>query len=225
MDVGPDFYAAQTFFRPNFPTKALIQIAWHDHWNGGVGEKGWERHATFPVEVGLVTYEGRMRITRTPIAGIKTLYKGTKTWKNETLADGKNLLAGVKSKTFDLTAVFDLKETNATGITFRIANVPLKYDIKAQMFHGMRAHKHKFIPIPNKPKALKPDANGLLKIRMLVDWSQLEVFSAGGVFSYSANLPFTPKDSSLGLTATGGDVKLVSMTMNEVGRIWPKASE
>lgn len=60
---------------------------------------------------------------------------------------------------------------------------------------------------------------------MLVDWSQLEVFSAGGVLSYSANLPFTPTDSSLGLTATGGDVKLVSMTMNEVGRIWPKAEE
>lgn len=223
MDVGPDFYAAQTFFRPNLPTKALIQIAWHDHWNGGVGEKGWERHATFPVKLGLVTYEGKMRITRTPIAGIETLYKGTKTWKNETLTEGENLLAAAKSKTFDLTAVFDVKDTKAAEINFQIANIPLKYDIGKQVFHGMRSNRNK--PVPDKPKALKPDANGILRIRMLVDWSQLEIFSAGGVFSYSANLPFTPGDSSLGLTATGGDVKLVSMTVNEVGRIWPKAEE
>ena len=153
------------------------------------------------------------------------IYQWGKKIRHGGYATSKDLLAGVKSKTFDLTAVFDLKETLATEIAFRIANVPLQYDIKAQMFHGMRAHKHRFVPIPNKPRALKPDANGLLKIRMLVDWSQLEVFSAGGVFSYSANLPFTPKDSSLGLTAAGGGVKLVSMTMNEVGRTWPKASE
>ena len=223
MDVGPDFYAAQTFFRANLPTKALIQIAWHDHWNGGVGEKGWERHATFPVKLGLVTYEGKMRITRTPIAGIETLYKGTKTWKNETLTEGENLLAAAKSKTFDLTAVLDVKDTKAAEINFQIANIPLKYDIGKQVFHGMRSNRNK--PVPDKPKALKPDANGILRIRMLVDWSQLEIFSAGGVFSYSANLPFTPGDSSLGLTATGGDVKLVSMTVNEVGRIWPKAEE
>ena len=30
-------------------------------------------------------------------------------------------------------------------------------------------------------KKLKPDVNNRLKIRMLVDWGQLEVFAAGGV--------------------------------------------
>ena len=67
MDVGPDFYAAQTFFRPNLPTDKLIQIAWNDHWNGGIGEKPWKRNATFPVEVGLITYAGKMRLTRTQV--------------------------------------------------------------------------------------------------------------------------------------------------------------
>ena len=32
-----------------------------------MGEKGWERNATFPVVVGLVTYDGKMRVTRQPI--------------------------------------------------------------------------------------------------------------------------------------------------------------
>ena len=220
MDVGPDFYAAQTFFRPTLPTEDVIQIAWLDHWNGGVGERGWERNATFPVVVGLVTYDGQMHITRTPIEAIETLYTKTKIWKNETLKEGANLFEGVESKSFDMTAVFNLKDTKASEINFQIANIKLTYDIKNQQMVGMHMRKiHQ--PAIDAGKPLKPDANGLLKIRMLIDWAQLEIFSGGGVFSYSAHLPFTPDDGSVGLTAAGGEVTLVSLVLNEVKRIWP----
>ena len=213
MDVGPDFYAAQTFFRPNMPTKELIQIAWNDHWNGGIGEKPWERNATFPVEVGLVTYDGKMRVTRTPIPAIESLYESTKKWANETIqcsCQGKNILAGAASKKFDLTAEFDLSGATARELEFKIANKTINYNIEKQELMG---------------KSLKPDANNRLKIRMLVDWSQLEVFAANGVFSYSQQFPFTPDDSSLNLYANGGEVKLVSLELNEVARTWPGKAE
>jgi fructan beta-fructosidase len=213
MDVGPDFYAAQSFFRPNLPTKELIQIAWHDHWNGGIGEKPWERNATFPVEVGLVTYDGKMRITRTPIPAIETIYKGTKKWQDKTIKDaasGTNIFDGVQSKTFDLTAEFDLTGATAKEIEFKIANKVINYNIAKQTLLG---------------KSLKPDANGRLTIRMLVDWGQLEVFSAGGVYSYSQQFPFTPDDASLNLYTKGGEVKLVSLQLNEVARTWPDVKE
>jgi fructan beta-fructosidase len=209
MDVGPDFYAAQSFFRSNMPTEKLIQIAWNDHWNGGIGETPWQRNATFPVEVGLVTYDGKMCLTRTPIPAIKTLYKGTKTWANQTIqcsCQHKNILAGVASKAFDLVAEFDLNGATAREIEFKIANKTINYDIETQELMG---------------KSLKPDANNRLKIRMLVDWSQLEVFAAEGVFSYSQQFAFTPANSSLNLYANGGEVKLISLELNEVARTWP----
>lgn len=71
-------------------------------------------------------------------------------------------------------------------------------------------------------KPLKPDARNRLKIRMLVDWGQLEVFAAGGVYSYSQQFPFTPTDSSLNLYTNGGEVKLVSLELNEIARTWPE---
>jgi len=71
-------------------------------------------------------------------------------------------------------------------------------------------------------KPLKPDAHNRLKIRMLVDWGQLEVFAAGGVFSYSQQFAFTPDDSSLALYTHGGEVELLSLVLNEVARTWPK---
>ena len=126
------------------------------------------------------------------------------------------------SKTFDLTAVFDLKDTKATSIDFQIAQMKFAYDIANQKMGeqlplGRRKNPEMLI--------LKPDENGILKIRMLVDWAQLEIFSAGGVFSASYQLGFTPDDSTVGLSATGGDVKLVSLELNEVGSIWPEAKD
>ncbi|RPI45143.1 MAG: glycoside hydrolase family 32 protein, partial [Bacteroidetes bacterium] len=40
MTLGPDFYAGQTFPMGNLPRNdpRVIQIAWMDHWNGGIGE-------------------------------------------------------------------------------------------------------------------------------------------------------------------------------------------
>lgn len=213
MDVGPDFYAAQTFFRPNLPSDKLIQIAWNDHWNGGIGESPWQRNATFPVEVGLVTYDGKMRITRTPISAIESLYESTKKWTDETVLgsdEGKNLLAGVQSKKFDLTVIFDLQGATAREVELKIANKVVTYDIQKQQLMG---------------KDLKPDSANRLKLRMLVDWSQLEVFAAEGVFSYSQQFAFTPGDATLNLYANGGEVQLISMELSEVARTWPGDGE
>ena len=222
MDCGPDFYAAQTFFRPTLPTEDVIQIAWHDHWNGGVGEHLWQRNATFPVTIGLVTYDGKMRITRNPIKAIKKLYDKSKSkqWKDATIVEGDNFFKDMQSKTYDLTAVFDLSDTSATQINFQIAQHVFKYDIankRLEVGELPKPRHHR-----RRDLSLKPDKNGLLKIRMLVDWAQLEIFSAGGVFSYSHHIGFDPNKSNVGLTSTGGDVKLVSLAFNEVKSIWPK---
>ena len=210
MDVGPDFYAAQTFFRPNLPGGKVLQLAWQDHWNGGIGETPWERNATFPVEVKLVTSDGMMRVSRTPIEAISTLYESTKKWEAQTLQCScqtpEELLADIQSKKFDLTVEFDLEGATARQIEFRIANKEIRYDIKKQELLG---------------HSLKPNADNKIKIRILADWSQLEVFANNGVYSYSEQFAFTPDDSSVHLYANGGDVKLVSMEFHEIARTWP----
>jgi levanase/fructan beta-fructosidase len=213
MDVGPDFYAAQTFFRPNMPTDKLIQIAWNDHWNGGIGEKPWKRNATFPVEVSLITHEGKMRLTRTPIPAIKKLYESTRKWTNETVrssSQGENILTEVASKKFDLTAVFDLSGATAREFEFEVANKKINYNIEKQELMG---------------KSLKPDVDNRMKIRMLVDWSQLEIFAAEGVFSYSEQFAFTPEDDRVNLHTNGGEIKLISLELNEVARTWPSKTK
>ena len=100
-----------------------------------------------------------MRITRTPIAAIETIYESTKTWTDETIecsCHGVNILADVSSKKFDLIAEFDLNGATAREIEFKVANKSINYDIEEQHLMG---------------KSLKPDANNHLKIRIFLSLS------------------------------------------------------
>jgi levanase/fructan beta-fructosidase len=218
MDVGPDFYAGQCFFPGTLPQKKYIQLAWMDEWNGGIGEKPWERNATFPVELGLVTREGKMRVTRTPITAIQKLYTGSPVRISNKILDSENILRDVRSKNFDMTLVFDLKSATAEEIVLQIADVRYRYNIAEQKLIYQGIEKNKFGS--KEPPILRPDANQILKIRMLVDWSSIEIFADEGVFSFSHQVAFNPKDDSLDLSATGGNVQLIDLELNLIKSIW-----
>lgn len=112
----------------------------------------------------------------------------------------------MRSKKFELTAEFDLAGATAHDILFKVANRLIDYNLQKQELLG---------------KSLKPNADNKVKIRILVDWSTLEIFADEGVYSYSQQFAFTEDDDSLSLYVNGGDVKLVSMEFHEIARTWP----
>lgn len=206
MDVGPDFYAAQTFPMGNLPNgdNRIIQIAWMDNWNGGIGEKGWERNATFPVSLGLVTHDGRIKLTRYPIKEISQLHEKSKTWSSQIIQPDTNLLEGINSKKFELSLLVDLNESTALNFGVKVANKYIIYDL----------HNKTLLS-----KKLMPDNSNRLHIRILVDWGQLEIFGNNGVFSYSEQFSFSPDHDDIELFSDG-DIKLISMEFHELARIW-----
>lgn len=206
MTLGNDFYAAQTFAPDILPNNddRIIQLAWMDHWNGGLGESIWKRNATFPVSVGLVTYDGQMRITRNPIKEISSLHSNEKKWESQTINPDSNLLSSIKSKQFEIVAEFDLTNTTASKFGFKIANKTIAYHVKSQVLLD---------------ETLKPDALNKIKIRILVDWGQLEVFANKGIYSYSEQFAFSPENNAISLFSDGS-VKLVSMEFHEISKIW-----
>ncbi|NJK97794.1 MAG: glycoside hydrolase family 32 protein [Bacteroidales bacterium] len=206
MDDGPDFYAAQTFPVGNLPNDddRVIQIAWMDHWNGGVGEQGWERNATFPVSLGLVSLNGQKRITRNPINEFSLLYENTKKWKNQLIPADTNLLEGIQSKKFELSLEVDLNETTALTFGIKVANRYIIYDV-----HNKKLESHELLP----------DASNHIRIKILIDWGQLEIFGNDGIFSYTQQFAFSPDHANMELFSDG-KVKLVSMEFHELARIW-----
>lgn len=204
LDVGPDFYASHTFFRQSFPDARVVQIGWMR--DGGLHTAPFRGSATFPVELGLRQTPSGAVVTRTPIRELQQLHGMHKHWDGAQLAAGKNLLAGLRSKTVDLEVVIDLAKTSAKMLTLSIADQQLSYDLVAQTLQG--------VPFPAR--------DGKLSLRFLVDWSSVEVFGNAGEQSYSVSLPFAPGDASLGLSADG-PWSLAAADLHEVGRIWPAA--
>jgi len=207
MTLGHDFYAGQTFPYGNLPDgdNRIIQIAWMDHWNGGMGETTWERNATFPVTLGLVTYENQMRVTRYPIEEIALLYEDKTEWDQQIMKPGDNPLRDRKSKKFQLTAEFDLTHTTASKFGFRVANKTIVYHVKSQVLLD---------------ESLKPDKTNRIKMTILVDWGQLEVFARDGLFSYAEHVAFSPDNHGDISFFTDGDINLISMEFHELARIW-----
>jgi fructan beta-fructosidase len=206
MDIGPDFYAAQTFPMGNLPNNdtRIIQLAWMDHWNGGIGEKGWDRNATFPVSLGLITLNGQKRLTRNPINEISSIYESTKTWDNQLVKSGINLLEGIRSKKFELSLEVDLTESTALTFGIKVANKYITYDV----------HNKTLLS-----KELLPDDSNRVSIRLLVDWGQLEVFGNNGIFSYTQQFAFSPEHDIIELFSDG-EIKLISMQFHELARTW-----
>jgi levanase/fructan beta-fructosidase len=69
-------------------------------------------------------------------------------------------------------------------------------------------------------ESLKPDESNRIKVRILVDWGQLEVFANKGIFSYSEQFAFSPDSRTSVSLFTDGDIQLISMEFHEISRTW-----
>lgn len=224
MDIGPDWYAAQTFYKPTFPTERTVQIAWHSHWGVVESDDIWSFGATFPVNLGLINLPEGIRLTRTPIEEISTLYTSMKTWERQTISPGNNLLEGIDSKTADITVVFNLEGAGATKFGLKIANQIITYDKIDQKLSTFKM-KNDRDGIEEEPfeRILIPLDNQVM-LRVLVDWGQLEIFSRDYSFSWTQQFPFDPDDNSFELWSDG-NIEIESLELHKVGRIWDAMPE
>jgi levanase len=73
---------------------------------------------------------------------------------------------------------------------------------------------------PGVQRAALPAGSGAVKLRVLVDWSSVEVFANDGEVVLSDQI--FPDSSSQGVSAfaQGGTASLVSFTANQMGSAW-----
>ena len=210
---GP-WYAAQTFNQ--VPGGRVVQMAWQGANSGSV----WNGDASFPVDVALKTFPEGVRITRDPVSEIASLRTGTTTWPARTISTdpATDPFAGISADTYEIQAEFDLSGTTASQFGFEVhrqaggvtaGGRSLVYDVSAQTFYGQ--------PLP--------PIGTHVKIRLLVDRGQLEIYGNDGkmVFSDNASFDSSPASQGIKLFATGGTVNLVSLTFSSLRSAWEPA--
>lgn len=203
-DYGKNFYAVQTFSDIPASDGRRIQIAWM---RGGVyPEMPFNQQMSFPCELQLRTFPEGLRLTRRPVRGLKRLRSNEHNWANETLAPGRNPLAGLTGDLFEIRAEIEPRDAEEVG--FRIRGEAVAYRAKERKITCLGAEA------PLEP------AEGRITLQILVDRTSIEVFGNDGRVSMTSC--FLPPENrrDLELYAVGSDAGLVSLKVRELGSTW-----
>jgi fructan beta-fructosidase len=205
------FYGGLTF--SGMPDGRTVQMVWMPGNRGA----GWTGSASFPAELGLRSYPEGLRVTRTPVAEIAALRAGTREWSGRTVY-GADDLDGVTADTYELTAEFDVASSTAARFGLRLHaradggyDRAVTYDRAAGTLDG----------------APLPAVDGRIRLRVLVDRGQLEIFGNDGRLSLTETVAFDSSPGSRGirLFADGGTARLVSLRLHPLRSAWTGGTE
>lgn len=207
-DFHGTFYGGLTF--ENMPNGRVVQMVWQPGNHGST----WTGNASFPATLGLRTYPEGVRVTRNPVAELSTLRTGTRSWTNSTVTTdpGSNPLAGIAADSYELIAEFDVAGASADRFGFRLNardaggfDRAIVYDRATGLLDG--------VPVPAE--------SGRVRLRVLVDRGQVEIFGNDGRSSTTDNVNFTASgNQGIQAFAEGGSVRLTSLTFHRLSSAW-----
>ena len=203
-DVGTNFYAAQTF--NNSPDGRTVIIGWMNQGKNSVFEKAgmpFNQQMSFPTTMELRTTPNGIRLFRWPVKEIEKLYNKSYKFKNLTVKEADNKLAGVKAELIDMSVEFEPK--NALKISIR--GLDVTYDLNSGIF------------IYGTSKITAPVIDGKVKLRILLDRASIELFANDGATVSTCYAVAEAGNQSISISAEG-DTKINSLTINKLKSSW-----
>jgi len=204
MDVGPNYYAVQTYSDIPKRDGRRIQIAWM---NGGrYPEMPFNQQMSFPCRLTLHKTDEGYRIHRNPVREIKGLYEQEHKWKGLKLSAGEDPLAKLTGDLWDIDLDLEVGAAKQIVLTFRGTSVT--YDVASQTLHASDRTEH------------LPLQEGRLKLRALIDRSSFEFFANDGAFSFTACFLPNVENHTLSLTAAGGQATIRTLVAHSLKSAW-----
>ncbi|MCA9771207.1 MAG: glycoside hydrolase family 32 protein [Myxococcales bacterium] len=227
VDGGADFYAAQSW--SDAPGGRRIWIAWMSDWRYAlaVPTTPWRGAMTIPREVGLARRDGHTVLVQQPAAELKALrHRRIASERNRRVEDRSSLLDGIQGDTLEIVAAIRPEGATRVGLRVRVGEgeaTTIGYDVSAGRLYVDRrnAGTSAFNPaFAARHEALMPLRDGLLDLRVFVDWSSVEVFADGGAVVLTDLIFPSPESRGLELFSEGGAATVVSVEVHEVASIW-----
>ncbi|GFF41020.1 levanase [Aspergillus udagawae] len=232
LDWGPDFYAALGF--NGLPQDQRLIIAWMNNWQYGgvIPTDPWRSAMSVPRHLALKTIDGKATIVQEPAGNWKALTDGGRTFSFPRVEGVRDL--GRIGKTLELELTFSSRESSSTveaefGVTVAATKdysheTRVGYNFATQQVFVDRTRSGDvsfdgtFAGVYSAP--LAPSADGTVSLRVLVDWSSVEVFGGNGEATITSQI-FPASDAVYGrLFSTGGETRDVKLRVKEVRSTW-----
>ena len=220
LDYGQDNYAAVTF--NNAPNNRRLLIGWMSNWQYASKLKAtpWTGAMTVPHELSLVNKAGEIQLVHKPIKELDSL-RGKKLFsvKNETVAREISLKK-VTGNQLDISLTITPGKSETSGIRIlqsKDEQTEIGYDSKLKTIYISRGSTSlsetnaDLGGIQSYPASL---INGSITLRILVDRSSVEVFTADGLGVISdLTMPDSKKSIGASLFASGGSANISNLAV------------
>ncbi|MET8102740.1 GH32 C-terminal domain-containing protein [Streptomyces sp. NPDC005236] len=223
-DYGKDYYAAVSW--GNTPGDKRYMIGWMNNWEyaGAIPTSPWRSVQSVPRQMALRTVGGRPRLTSEPVNSLASLRQGppAKT-ADVTVTDASHRLIGpaAEGKALDIEATFSLKSAQRFGLKVRTGaggeETVIGYDTTTGEVYVDRTRSgavdfnDAFAGVQRAPLQAK---HGKVKLRILVDWSSVEIFGGNGEAIITDQIFPDPSSQGVEVFAENGSVKL------DRARVW-----
>jgi sucrose-6-phosphate hydrolase SacC (GH32 family) len=202
-DIGPNFYATQTWGNTETGDGRRIQAAWMR--GASFPEMPFNQQVSFPCELTLHNTPNGPRIFRQPIREIETLHRGKDIWTNRTLKANESLPLEPSGQLFHIRAEVSIPP--GARLTFNIRGVPLV------LTSNTIASGDNSASVANRIKTAE----------ILVDRATIEAFVNQGEISSSRFV--LPHENGLSVKAEGGSIIIESLTVYPLNSAWKNGLE
>ena len=225
VDLGPDFYAAQSW--NDAPDGRHIWLAWMSNWTYAqdIPTSIWRGAFTLPRELALTQTAQGIRLVQQPVSELQSLRGKHLEWENETIVASSPLLDQVRGEKLEILAEFQVDATataNRIGFRVRVGNnehTTIGYAIKGRTLFVDRTQSGQVDFAPSFPgiHTAQMDPSGqAVRLHIFVDRSSVEVFGNDGQVAMAERI--FPDAGSLGVEvfADGGEAMLTALDIYEL---------
>ncbi|MGW0710542.1 GH32 C-terminal domain-containing protein [Streptomyces sp. NPDC002643] len=230
-DYGKDYYAAVSW--EDAPDGKRYMIGWMNNWDYGqsVPTSPWRGAQSVPREMALRTVDGRVRLTSTPVDSLESLRQQPPTTAaGVTVTNTSQPLTGPSAtgKALDIEATFSLDDADRFGLKVRTGSggeeTVIGYDTTTQELYVDRTRSgavdfHSTFAGGVQTAPLKAE-NGKVKLRVLVDWSSVEVFGGDGEAVITDQIFPDPSSTGIEIFAEDGTATLDRLQAWQVTSVW-----
>jgi sucrose-6-phosphate hydrolase SacC (GH32 family) len=200
-DLGPNFYATQSWANTETGDGRRIQAAWMR--GADFPNMPFNQEISFPCELSLHSTPGGLRVFRQPIQEISKLEDRKDTWRDLILKDGEVLPLAQKGQCYRITA--DVSLTPGAKATFMLRGEPVVLTSKT-------------VASGTDPASVQGQVE---TVEILLDRASIETYVNHG--EISATRFVLPKQEGLSLKVEGGTVTVKKLTVASLKSVWPKS--
>lgn len=197
-DIGPNFYATQSWGNVETGDGRRIQTAWMRF--SQFPEMPFNQMVSFPCELTLHSTPRGLRIFRQPIQEAASLHQGPDIWKNRTINANQTLPLEPSGRLFHIQA--EVRIPAGAKLTFNIRGVPVVLTSRT-------------IESGTSPATVFDQVR---TVELLVDRTSIEAFVNRGEISSTRFV--LPRDDGISVKAEGGVVTIESLTVWPLNSAW-----